>query len=499
MRHFCTAGPVKTDIHYCLPPVERMGFDVLETQPCLSVRALGTTGTSSYLMALADQLNVRGLYRALYFSVESAQVARDIADARNTVLSVLTSEARAALKDPAPEKLWAEASYDCSDKTFQAVLDGWAASSPRPICLLVDEVDVLAGSIGPAIVTQLASGRAKVVFAVKDGAGRSSSIPGESLRLPDFGQDEIRRLYQLHTTETGQRFEDDVFPLVWQLTKGQPWLVNALAYEACFRDKTGRDRTQPITAEMIENAKESLILRRDTHLDQLADKLTEDRVRRVVQPILDGEDQFETAGYNDDTQYVIDLGLVRRTEGRLEISNAIYREVIPRELSYMTQLAFGSHQETAWYVGPDGRLQMAKLLEAFQQFYRENAEPWLERFLYKESGPHLLLQAFLQRIVNGGGRIDREYGLGRRRTDLLVIWKYAGGMQRTVIEIKMIRGSLEKTLKEGLAQTADYMRRVGTPDGHLVIFDPNTAGPPDTRIFRREEQHDGQAITVWGM
>ena len=46
----------------------------------------------------------------------------------------------------------------------------------------------------------------------------------------------------------------------------------------------------------------------------------------------------------------------------------------------------------------------------------------MERFTYREAGPQLLLQAFLQRIVNGGGRIEREYGLGRRRTDLLVFW-----------------------------------------------------------------------------
>ena len=27
---------------------------------------------------------------------------------------------------------------------------------------------------------------------------------------------------------TGQVFDDDIFPLVWDWTEGQPWLVNAL-------------------------------------------------------------------------------------------------------------------------------------------------------------------------------------------------------------------------------------------------------------------------------
>jgi hypothetical protein len=64
--------------------------------------------------------------------------------------------------------------------------------------------------------------------------------------------------------------------------------VNALAYEACFENKTGRDRDKPITVQMFEAAKWELIIRRDTHIDQLADKLREERVRRVVEPILKG-------------------------------------------------------------------------------------------------------------------------------------------------------------------------------------------------------------------
>ncbi|MCP4700755.1 MAG: AAA family ATPase, partial [Gammaproteobacteria bacterium] len=110
----------------------------------------------------------------------------------------------------------------------------------------------------------------------------------------------------------------------------------------------------------------------------------------------------------DDVQYVADLGLVT-TQGQLRITNLIYQEVIPRELIYTTSLII-SH-EPAWYIDCDGRLQMDKLLAAFQQFFREHSEHWLERFDYKEAGPQLLLQAFLQRIVNGGGRIEREYGL----------------------------------------------------------------------------------------
>jgi hypothetical protein len=146
-----------------------------------------------------------------------------------------------------------------------------------------------------------------------------------------------------------------------------------------------------------------------------------------------------------------------------------------------------------------------KLLSAFQQFFREHAEHWVERFDYKEARPQLLLQAFLQRIVNGGGRIEREYGLGHGRTDLLVIWPIhapggpTGEIQRVVIELKLRRGAIEETIQAGLAQTWSYMDRCGAQAGHLVIFDRDPARPWSEKIFVRSEYHEGVLIQVWGM
>ncbi len=155
--------------------------------------------------------------------------------------------------------------------------------------------------------------------------------------------------------------------------------------------------------------------------------------------------------------------------------------------------------QTHWYVAPDGRLDMKKLMTAFQEFFREHSEHWVERFDYKEAGPHLLLQAFLQRVVNAGGRIDREYGLGRRRADLLVSWKHERGVQKVVIELKILYKSLERTMEEGLEQTLDYMDKCGADEGHLVIFDRREGRKWEDKIFRKEEKRDGTVITVWGM
>jgi hypothetical protein len=123
----------------------------------------------------------------------------------------------------------------------------------------------------------------------------------------------------------------------------------------------------------------------------------------------------------------------------------------------------------------------------------------MERFQYKEAGPQLLLQAFLQRIVNGGGRIEREYGLERMRTDLLVIWPHAAGEQRGVIELKVLHRGLQATLTQGLEQIRAYVDRSGAQEAHLVLFDRTPDRPWEEKLFRKEEQVNGLAVVVWGM
>ena len=108
----------------------------------------------------------------------------------------------------------------------------------------------------------------------------------------------------------------------------------------------------------------------------------------------------------------------------------------------------------------------------------------MEIFQYKEVAPQLLLMAFLQRVINGGGRIDREYGLGRGRIDLYVAWQVSPGIwQRVVIEMKIIRGSRDKTIHAGLAQVYRYAYRCGADGAHLMVFDQKPGLSWDEKIF----------------
>jgi hypothetical protein len=467
-----------------------------------------------------DYLNREGRYGCLYFNVEMAQSAReDVRRGIRAILSELGLMAQTVLNDPFPEQI-REHTLDTSgpDAALNRVLALWAQQRPKPLILLIDEIDSLVGDVLISVLRQLRAGYAHrpasfpqsvILCGVRDvrdyrihssrdkaiiTGGSAFNVKATSLRLGNFSQEEMDALYQQHTEETGQPFEEGALTLAWELTRGQPWLVNALGYEVCFKVKEGRDRTTPVTAERVAEAKERLIARRETHLDQLVDKLQEPRVQRVIGPILAGVGNPDLIP-TDDILYVRDLGLICAEE-QLRITNRIYQEIIPRELTFSTQLTI-SHQP-AWYIGAGGRLDLDKLLAAFQDFFRQHSEHWIERVQYKEAGPQLLLQAFLQRIVNGGGRVEREYGLGRMRTDLLVWWPYDGQVQRVVVELKIVHGSVERTIEQGLAQTWEYVDHCGAEEGHLVIFDRDPEKAWETKVFRRSETYRGMPIAVWG-
>jgi len=531
MRQFNNAGPTVAKDHYCLDPLKRISQDeilgLIADKRYFVLHAPRQTGKTTCLLALMRYLNAEGNYRAVYANVEGAQTARNNVESGMRAIAGEVAEAiRRHTGDTQLSREWPELfTRFGSQGALKAVLEQWTQSDPlRPAVLMLDEIDALVGDTLISVLRQIRSGYADrpehfpasvILCGVRDirdyrihsgggeiiTGGSAFNIKAESLVLGNFSQQDIRDLYNQHTAETGQQFEEVIFKKLWDDTAGQPWLVNALGQWLCFKLPEGKDRSRTITLELYKQAREELIRSRATHLDQLADKLKEERVHRVIAQILASNDETTTFR-DDDLQYSIDLGLVRCTP-EVVIANAIYREMLPRELTSPVQ--DGLHRPTAWYITENGRLDIPGLLRSFQQFFRENSEAWIQQFQYKEAGPQLLLQAFLQRIVNGGGRITREYGIGMKRMDLYLEWPlddqlaFLGPLQRIVLELKILRKSLAATLAEGLPQTAGYASVCGADEAHLILFDRSGEKDWDERIWERIEDYNGRTINVWGM
>ena len=502
-----------------LPPERRLERvqALIEERKYFTLHAGRQTGKTTSLMWLEAHLNASGRWRALWIDLETAREQPDPAAAMSTILEAIDRTLRLQHADLArPDEDEIEAVLRKPAAALLNYLVRLSALDDRPLVLLLDEAD---GLVGPAMVsflTQLRAGyiaRSEAPFPssvllvgqrqVRDyvlgaedrrtvswlGTTSPFNITAETTTLGPFTEGEVAELLAQHTAATGQRFEPDAVHRIWKLGQGHPWLTCALASQIVSRDV--RDRGTPITARHVESAKETIILERRSHIDSLIARLHEPRVRRILEPMLAGT-ALIVDPLNDDLSYVLGLGLVRVERGELQIANPIYREVIPRALTLVQQISI--HQPTEWYVRSDGTLDVPKLLAAWQVFWRKDGHLAAEGFAYREAGPHLMLMAFLQRIVNGGGQVEREYGLGRGALDLMIVWK----AERHAIEVKIRRDTEAEAEAEALDQIARYLDRAGLAEGWLVMFDLRKELPWTDKLFLREVDHAAKAIRIVG-
>jgi type II secretory pathway predicted ATPase ExeA len=511
-RWFNTAGPCQDDIHYILPPTRRLPTleRLIAQRSYFVLHAPRQVGKTTAMIALGQQLTASGKYSAAMVSVETgAAYSHDPNAAEQAILN----EWQLSLKYWLPLELhppnWQN--LPPGNRIAQA-LSTWAETSPRPIVLFVDEIDALRGETLISVLRQLRSGypRRPQFFPqsigliglrdVRDyklasgGSERLNTsspfnVKVESLSLRDFTTAEVIELYQQHTDETGRIFTPESLDLVFVLTQGQPWLVNAIARQ--LTEFIAPDPATTITAEMVETAKEILIRRQDTHLDSLAERLQEDRVKAIIQPMLAGLELGNIP--NDDIQFVLDLGLCKMDpQGGLTIANPIYREVLPRVLT-VTPMASLPQIAPSW-LNEDGGLNINTLLGSFLDFWLQHGEPLLKSTSYPEIAPHLVLMAFLHRVINGGGSLEREYAIGRDRMDLCLRY----GTVTLGIELKVWRTRKADPLVKGLEQLDRYLARLDQSIGWLVIFDrrDNAAELSDRLVTEIIQTDEGRTITV---
>lgn len=512
MRHFNTAGPCRADLHYMIPAAQRVvGVRrLVEQQAYFVLHAPRQSGKTTAMMEVAHDLNDAGRFASLVVSAEvGAAFADDPGTAERAILESWRLSARAFLRpeDRPPE--WPDAP---EGSRILAALESWRRAIARPLALFIDEIDALADEALISVLRQLRAGyptrpygfpECVALIGLRDvrddkvasgGSGRLSTsspfnIKVESLTLAMFTLDEVAALYGQHRTDTGQEFTPDAVEQAYDDSQGQPWLVNALARQAV--EVVVPDRSQAVTRAAMRQAREIIIERQDTHLDSLADRLREPRIRSVIEPIMAGTGIGDVPP--DDVRFVLDLGLCRYDEaGRLVIANPIYREVLPRTLTAVTQASLPPI--TPVWLRPDGALDPQALLDAFVAFWRRHGQPLLAGAHYTEIAPHIVMMAFLHRVCNGGGTLEREYAVGTGRMDMLLRY----GSATIGMELKVWRDGEPDPAREGLTQLDAYLAGMPDADGWLVLFDRRSGIPPIAERTATENAltPSGRSVTV---
>ena len=517
-KYFNIAGPCIPSRHYMLPALDRMPEvrRLVERETYFVIHAPRQTGKTTAVKALIREINAKGERYALYSTLETLQNVTDPAVANAAIRDLILDNAHSDPAFPAPPCAHegGPPAYGGIGLAVRSALRTLCREVGKPMVVFFDEADCLAGDVLISFLRQLRDGyvnRDDIPFPASialvgmldvrdykaqirpDGESLGQISPfniiSEDLMLRNFTSEEVAALYAQHTEATGQKFASDVLDKVMEFSGGQPWLVNALARE-CVEKIHGFRYGETVTVDDIETAKETIIRRRDTHVDSLMERLREPRVRRVVEPIIFGGERTVSSN-SEDWRFVVDLGLLREENGTLVPANRMYAEIIGRYLSRDEQeCMMQSVREIPWATA-DG-LDMSGLMAAFQRFWRENSGADRRAYEYGEATPHLVLMAFLQRVTNGQGRINREMALGSGRLDLCVEYRD----KRYAVEVKTAKNFKGE---DSYRQLLNYLDTLGLAEGWMPIFDPDPAKPWEEKLYNRDVELGGKTLHVVGL
>ena len=520
MRSFNTAGPVNATDHYLIAPLSRIDLDevlgLVRDKEVLRA-ACAATDRENVGAAGAGRCVERARLR-LRLRYGRKPLARRATTCNGRCARCSSGWRRrrgATLDDGFLDDIWPDVLARVgADEALGEALSRWAEASPLPLVLLIDEIDALVGDSLLSVLQQIRAGypgrparfpHSVVLCGMRDlrdyrmgAAGSPFNIAAKSLRLGDFSREQTQALLGQHTEDTGQAFAPEALEAVWAQTRGQPWLVNALAYGACFENRALREnRARTVTVDDIAAVREDLIVNRVTHLDYLADKLREDRVRRLIEPMLSGSDRH--AFTDRDIAYARDLGLVAR-----DAAVAGGQPDLRRSAAARTRVGgAGDAGCVAAAVREDGRQPGRGVADGgvpglLPPPLGTLAEPLRVRGGVAAVAPAGILAARGERrrphragICAGereGGPADRVAAGGPRAG-------VRGGSARVVRE----HDGLERVVDEGVEQTARYVDRCAAEAGHLVVIDRRENRSWEEKVFHLRRGGGAVPVDVWGM
>jgi hypothetical protein len=506
------------------------------------------SGKTTYLFDIVDKINNDGIYYALYCTLETLDNIYDPDTGIDYILMLIYESIEASnLKNSVSLVNNFKPSRSFSTPTkIKSFLNYLCNNLDKELIIFFDEADCIAEEPLITFLRQIRQGyntrfrlnnkfpRSMALVGMRDirdylksvrseseskGLASPFNIKKDALTLDNFTKEEIAILYRQHTVASGQMFDELAISRAWHWSEGQPWLVNALAYETIVKI-LHNDYASPVSSQLIDQAAENLIKRRDIHIDSLLERLKEPRVASVMNGVFAGT-SLKGSKYIDDRRYCLDLGLVALdANNNLRPANALYQEVISRVLIDPVQSLLNENIELLKW--NNGKIVfISAILKSFQNFWRENAfsfplrinEPEIESFKekiaeidnkdlaleildlvarkYDEAVYSIILMAFLQRVVNGGAKVYRQFAEGRGSVDLLVSFNE----QKYLIECK-IKGHMP--MDKCVTQLMGYLDSAGDKEGWLVIFDRKRNKSWDEKITWETTQVEGFTVHIVG-
>ena len=494
MKHFNTSGPNIPVEHYTLERtklIER-GMDLVQRKRYFTIWAPRQTGKSTYFRLLLLELEAAG-YQVIHFNLENY---------KEESLQGLLSKLRLELSS-----IGLNVPLFVTFGDFSRYIE---TINDRRLVLIIDEIEGLNPDLfgqflhtirnlyhfreSHCLKSTILVGVSNIVGVVSDNA--SPFNIADNLPVPYFTHDEVRELLAQHTTATGQRFETRVVDKIYEVTAGQPGLVNGFAYQLVERwpDKPILEYNDYLTVEdwyMTEAI--------DKNVANIRNKAEEHRA--FVERLLFTETDVPFEIERDAIKELHTNGIIKKGKfGMVEFWVPLYKKRLYKAFYPYTNGETGEISATLntfTFFNEAGELDIPKLINHYKAYAaRRGFRVFIEKNkkgkkVLKESGLIYSFETFLAAFVSEAeGRSYREADTGLGKSDLILYLRdreYLFETKKYYSPAKFARGK---------KQLAHYTRSLGLNKAVYLVFTPRHIEYPED-VVEETILHEGVEIAVF--
>ena len=476
-RYFNTSGPCNSNKHYTLmrETLLAKGIALVKDERYFTIWAPRQTGKSTYFTLLCDELNQQD-YIAIWISTEGFGKDYEKDQVIDILIDIINTELN-----------FYNLSISTDFKSFFQIIKAISLLKKK-VCLVIDEIERFTEKYFDEFLHTIRTiyhkrenhnlksvvlvGVANIVGVIQDNA--SPFNIADNLDVPYFTKEEVFELLGQHEAETNQKFDDQVKQKIYEITAGQPGLVNGFAYQLV---ENNQDKELFTVDEYLRV--ENFYLRKaiDKNLENIKNKAKDKEYRSLLEDLLFNDEDVEYNIHDENTKFLHTQGIIDSDDNNnIKFWVPLYKKILHRFLSPKPngeKHYFYKNSDPLFLLDQkDKTIKLNELIKLFQEYVKERSLKYFmdrsEDGTYcrlKEAAAGYAFSTFIDSFVRSvGGTIYYESNCGLGRTDI-TISMYD---KRYVIENKIFYDLIR--FFAGKKQVAYYAKSYNLNDGYYFVF-----------------------------
>ena len=472
-RFFNTSGPCNYEENYTLfrNNLISQGIDLVKRKRYFTIWAPRQTGKSTYFRLLKTELEKID-YKVVHINVENY---KNISE--TDLLRHLNNSTKKDLD------------LDFKSRDFENFAEEIKLIRDKKYVLIIDEIEGLNKDIfnqflhtirnlyhfreEHALKSVVFVGVSNILGVIQDNA--SPFNIADNLDVPYFTEEEVFELLEQHENETDQKFTNEVKAKIYEITSGQPGLVNGFAYKLVTDNL---DKAEITLEDYYKVEHWYLYEAIDKNIENIKNKAKV--YRRLMEELLFCEKTIPFNKHKESIKFLTAQGVIKKgKDGNIQFWVPLYKKVLytffSPDFNGEGRYFYGKYDAYyGFYDEQTKKVDLRKLIEQFKNYVKERtfkhfmdrkADGSYERL--KEAAAGYAFSTYIENYVlsmRGKTYYEADSGLGR--TDMIINI----ASKEYVIEFKVYSDGAK--FNQGKQQVSYYARARNLSEAYYVVFAP---------------------------